>query len=333
MKKSLTTLLVSSALLSAPGMASAANVKLYGLVDLNIGSYKESGGQRENDVASGRMRTSYWGLSGEDKINDNLTSFFTLEAFFRADDGTSGRFDGDVMYARNSVVGLKGDKWGMLRVGRMGSSMYINTVTFNPFADSFGFSPAVRNLYQGGVGRISGDTGWSNSINYTTPNVGGFSLTLHHQFKTGDDRANQSALLSYKGERFAIGVVGQKVRSVFNQGSETSWQVGSSYDLDWMKLFAQYTESREKHSNTINNDTKDRIYQAGVSIPVNKDLVMLSYGQARTTGAYTQRREFLSVGYSHRLSARTDLYSTLMADKKTSHSIAPTFAVGMRHAF
>ncbi|HLS42493.1 MAG TPA: porin [Paenalcaligenes sp.] len=333
MNKTLTALLVSSALLSAPGLASASSVKLYGLVDLNVGSYKESGGQRENDVASGRMRTSYWGLSGEDKISDNLTSFFTLEAFFRADDGSSGRFDGDVMYARNAVVGLKGDKWGMLRVGRMAASMYINTVAFNPLADSFGFSPAVRNHYQGGIGRISGDTGWSNSINYTTPSVGGFSLTLHHQFKTGDQRANQSAMLSYKGERFAIGVVGQKVRSVFNQGSEESWQVGTSYDLDWMKLFAQYTESREKHSTTLNNNTKDRIYQAGVSVPVGKDLVMFSYSQARTTGAYTQRREFLSLGYSHRLSARTDLYSTVMADKKTSHSIAPTVAVGIRHAF
>ncbi|MCQ9617906.1 porin [Paenalcaligenes niemegkensis] len=332
MNKSLGTLLIGSLMLGLTGTANA-NLSMYGLIDLNVGSYKESGGTRENDVASGRFKTSFWGIKGEDKINDNLSSFFMLEGFFRADEGAAGRFEGDVMYARNSLVGLKGDKWGMLRIGRMGTSMFINTATYNPFADSFGFSPMLRNNFQGGIGRISGDTGWSNSINYTTPSAGGVVLTLHHQFKDNDQRANQSAALNYTGDRLAAGIVVQKVRSVFNEGSEDTWQVGASYDIDWMKFFAQYGESREKSTATVNANTKDHIYQAGVSVPVNQDLLMFSYSQARTTGAFTERREFLSLGYSHTLSARTDLYSMLMADKKAGYSVTPTFAVGVRHAF
>lgn len=332
MKNVFKSLLVSGVLLSLPSIA-IADIKLYGLIDLNVGSYKESGGIRENDVASGRLLTSYWGISGEDKINPNLTSFFMLESFFRADEGATGRFAGDVMYARNSLIGLKGEKWGMLRLGRMGTSMFTHTAMYNPFSASFGFSPVLRNYFQGGVGRVSGDTGWSNSINYTTPNISGVTLTLHHQFKEGEQRANQSAALNYTGERLAVGLVAQKVRSAFTKSSEDTWQLGASYDLEWMKLFAQYGESKEKATATVNANTKDRIYQAGVSVPINQDLVMFSYSQARTTGAYQLRREFLSLGYSHRLSARTDVYSMLMADKKTAHNIAPTVAIGIRHAF
>lgn len=332
MNKLFKSVVLTGALLSAPSIA-LADVKLYGLIDLNVGSYKESGGIRENDVASGRLTTSYWGISGEDKINSNLSSFFTLESFFRADEGATGRFAGDVMYARNALLGLKGDKWGMLRLGRMSTSMFIHTSAYNPLAASFGFSPVLRNYFQGGVGRVSGDTGWSNSINYTTPKLGGFTLTLHQQFKDGDQRANQSAALNYTGERLAVGLVAQKVRSAFTKSSEDTWQLGASYDLDWIKLFAQYGESKEKATLTPNANTKDRIYQAGVSVPINKDLIMFSYSQARTTGAYEQRREFLSLGYSHRLSTRTDVYAMLMADKKTANSMAPTAAVGIRHSF
>ena len=52
-----------------------------------------------------------------------------------------------------------------------------STINFNAFGDSFGYSPSVRHIYTSNT--VTGDSGWSDSVLYTTPNMGGFTGTFN----------------------------------------------------------------------------------------------------------------------------------------------------------
>ena len=83
--------------LAAAGAQAQSQVNLYGLIDLGLGSYKEAGANqpRQTKVESGKLTTSYWGMSGSEDLGNGLKAQFKLESFFRADGGDQGRFNGD----------------------------------------------------------------------------------------------------------------------------------------------------------------------------------------------------------------------------------------------
>ena len=53
---------------------------------------KFPGGNRAWNVSGGGMSTSYWGLHGAEDLGNGYKAIFTLESFFRAQNGQFGRF-------------------------------------------------------------------------------------------------------------------------------------------------------------------------------------------------------------------------------------------------
>ena len=100
-------LIAAAACVAAAAPAHAqSSVSLYGQVDEWIGATKFPGGDRAWNVSGGGMSTSYWGMHGAEDLGGGYKAIFTLESFFRAQNGQYGRFTGDTFFARNAYVGI-----------------------------------------------------------------------------------------------------------------------------------------------------------------------------------------------------------------------------------
>ena len=330
---------LAAAALCGTGAAQAQTAQIYGLADLSVGSFKDSGGRRTAQVASGRMATSFLGFRATEDLGGGLQAVAVMEHFMRMDTGEAGRFAGDTFWSRNVNVGVRGD-FGYLRLGRMSTPLFINTLSFNPFVDSFGFSPAIRTTYQGGIGKVAGDSGWNNAVAYGSPRFGGVSVNLQVAAGEGSGEGpNVGGSLQYADGPLAVGLAAQRVQTAFARGDETAWQLGASYDFGVVKAFGQVGRIQEGETfvgaaRAPGYDTRDRLLQAGVSVPVTATgKVLASYGEAKTSGSRDSKRSFTSLAYDHHLSKRTDVYAVVMFDKLQGQDRAATTALGIRHNY
>lgn len=301
-----------------------SNVQIYGLIDLSAGRTQAPGGVATNGVDSGKMTTSYIGFKGAEDLGGGLSASFALEHFMRADTASAGRFDADTFWARNAYVGL-GGSLGTVVAGRITTSLFAQTLIFNPFGDSFGFSPSIRHYFTSGT--ATGDTGWSDSIRYTSPRFGGATVTVHGAPGEGNGGRNAGASVLYFSGPLAAGLAWQQVEKGATVQDTTTWQLAGSYDLKVAKLFAQY--------GNVENDSNGRSYDItglGASIPVQAlGKVLVQWGQiSPSTGA---KRTTISLGYDYNLSKQTDIYGVAMSDKLSGLSAGSNFSVGMRHRF
>ena len=200
--------------------APTSNTKIYGLIDMSAGRFQAPGGPRTSRVESGSMTTSYLGFNGTEDLGGGLQARFALEAFNRTDIGASGRFNGDAFYARNAFVGLSG-AFGTTQLGRNTTPLFVSTLIFNAFGDSFGFSPSIRQYFTapalpvGSQTSLVGDSGWNNSLLYTN-RYGNVSVTLLGNAGEGAATAvgrNISANLVYLSGPIGFTIVGQQVKN------------------------------------------------------------------------------------------------------------------------
>jgi len=323
--------LIATAALLALGATAAqaqSKVTLYGLIDVSAGSIKDVGGKAIKKVDSGAMSTSYIGFSGVEDLGDGWTAFFTLDSFLRADSGNNGRFNGDNFWARNAFVGLSSKSLGTVRAGRNTTPLFVATLLFNAFGDSFGYSPSIRHYFTAGT--ASGDSGWSDSVQYLSPNFSGFSAGAIVAAGEGAGGKNYGFNAGYGSGGFASALVYQHVAKDSSAtaavADTNTWQGNISYDFGAAKLFGQYGE--------VDNKTTKRDYKiaaAGISVPIGAGKVLAQYSQiSASIGA---DRKTFSAGYDYFLSKRTDLYAVAMSDDLDGLSKGTSYSVGVRHRF
>lgn len=332
--------------LSASAYAQSS-VSAYGLIDMAAGQFQDAGAGDIKKAQSGGMSTSYIGFAGTEDLGNNIKAKFALESFMLADSGAYGRFAGDVFWARAAWVGLAGD-FGQTSLGRTTNTYFVSTLLFNAFGDSFGYSPAIRQvLTPSSVHPQSlaflGDTGWSNSILYSSPNWGGFSFNLQGALgegAAGATGASYGGNVLYFGGPFAAtfayqhvehGVSGftPAVQALGFQGQD-SIQVGASYDFTFAKFFGQYS----LQDTDATSDTKYKVWGLGVSVPIGAGKLLAQYGEGTSEFPTFERKSKTgTIGYDYFLSKRTDLYAIYMNDKFTGLDTGDTFAIGLKHKF
>lgn len=347
--------------LSAASVAHAqSSYNVYGVVDLSIGSFQYSGLKGSTDnahltkVDGNQMITSYLGFKGVEDLGGGLKAGFVLESFLRPDTGAPGRSDAngatpaDPFWSRAANVYIQGD-YGKVTLGRQIDLLYAQVVSYNPFGGAFGLSPAVR-LTFGKWGNDRGDSGWSNAITYSTPNMAGTTVTVSAQpgeSADGSERASYAVAANYVNGPLAIGGAWQTVRSAeapkvnLTKGQrQTFGLANASYDFGVAKVFAEYGQiSNSGYATNLRINTK--LYQLGASVPVTTaGKVLASYGESRETaveGGTTPRTKhsILTLAYDHWLSKRTDVYVALMADKEKlpNYKTGTSYVLGLRHAF
>ncbi len=186
-------------LLAAAGSAAAAEVELYGIVDLGL-SYTnmdlESPGHDNVEhfsMNSGGQSASRWGLKGLEELGSGLDVGFVLESSFNADTGALYLQDDDVLFDRESSIFIEGP-FGKLGMGRLGSfnqglSSWSLSDRISAFDNDFGFFVAQPGNTFTGYG------GCDNALAYRSPDFAGFQLHAMYfmgvngyENKSGSDR-------------------------------------------------------------------------------------------------------------------------------------------------
>jgi predicted porin len=343
--------IVAGAALLAVAAVAQADVKLYGSLDLSVGSYKAAGGKSTTQVSSGNMMTSFIGFSGSEDLGGGLKAEFALESFLLPDTGNSSNVYNNAggFWGRGSNLALSGG-FGKVAIGQYDNPLFTYGLSYNPFGSSMVFSPTMRHYYGLGLGNnvraTSGtygpastaalhiDTGGVNSLTYEAPVMGGFAGVVQWSPKeSGAAGAKDSFTLggSYNAGPLSLAVAYASVGSAGPNATYGPQQkvtaLGGSYDFGVAKAFAQYT--------SVNNKTgsDDKIWQLGAAVPVTAaGSVLVSYGQDKVSNNGGTDKIF-SVGYDHNLSKRTDVYTALTNEKATKLKSGTTFAVGIKHAF
>lgn len=345
-----------AALGACASVQAQSSLQLYGVVDITTGSFQSSGTEgsaanaRVTKVDGNQMVTSFIGFKGTEDLGGGLKTGFVIESFLRPDTGESGRFGtADPFWSRAANVWAQ-NSLGKLTVGRQGTLLFVNTLSFNPLSAAFGLSPAIRLTFGSPWGNDKSDSGWSNALTYQTPNLSGFTGALQVQF--GEDaskgeRTSYALSAGYASGPFAIGGAWQTLRSAEAPKSnliagqaQNFGMLGVSYDAGFAKFFGQYgTFANKGFAGAANIDT--RLYQVGAAVPVTKSGKLLaSYGQSKeesATGgaALDAKHAIFTLAYDHWLSKRTDVYAAYMLDdeQRTGFKKGHTYVVGVRHAF
>ena len=241
------------------GSAMAADVTLYGKIDLGLQYQHLDNGTTETDQfkeTSGQNSGSRFGLKGTEDLGNGYKVGFVLENGFSADDGKMGQ--GSRLFGREAQLNVSGD-FGTLGFGRMGSlSSGLGSFNMNSYmAMSTGWGDQASKLSNFGLNRDRYD----NTVVYKTPSFAGFQVAAQYSFKMDGQeevhtRANQryAALgATYKNGPFAAGLI---VDSIFNTNTakETNTEdtlgvtLGASYDFEVVKVFglAQYGQNENK---------------------------------------------------------------------------------------
>lgn len=354
---------IAATLFSGAAMAQSS-VTLYGQADMFVGGIKNPGSNDRAFVAnSGGMQTSYWGIKGTEDLGLGTKAIFDLNGFFRTDTGSAGRFNGDSMFSRNAYVGLQNDRYGAVKLGRNTTPYFVSTILFNPLVDSYVFSPMIFHTYFGANNGsvydpgIIGDSGWNNSIVYSTPNFGG--LTANFIYSFGESAGNSSknkwgGNVTYFSGPFAATVAFQQVKFdstpfdltnppttpnantpyIVGFDKQSAVQAGASYDFKMLKVFLQGQYIKTNVNANANGDIKHIDGQGGVSVPVGAGNALASYSYGRVLNEVSSfKRNTFALAYDYNLSKRTDVYAAYYYDKITGLEHGDSFGVGVRHKF
>lgn len=342
------------ALVLATLMASAAvaqaQVKVYGYLDLGVGSYESAAAnpQSVTAVGTGTLMTSFIGFSGSEDLGGGLKAEFTLETFIAPDTGATLNNNAGQFWGRGSNVALSGG-FGKLVLGQYDTPLFIAGLSYNPFGSSMLLSPTMRHYYGLSIGTagtgasLTTDTGWVSSVTYETPDLGGFMATLQWSPKetsgVATDKDSFTIGASYNaGPLSLMAAYGDHGKSSAAGGMATAYagkqkvtSLNGSYDFGMAKLFLQYTDV-----DNDNTSVDDEIYQIGATVPVSSaGRVMVSYGQQTedTTPTTKTKNKIFSLGYDHSLSKRTGVYAAYTSEKVTGLKTGDSFVAGIRHSF
>ncbi|MBV8665032.1 MAG: porin [Burkholderiaceae bacterium] len=343
-----------AAFVSTPAIAQTG-VTISGAIDTEINTQtSQTTGKRITSLngvstgPNGGLQTSYLEFAGVEDLGDGLKAGFSLGMFILPGTGNSGRFNGDPLFSRDANILLSGDM-GTLKLGRQISPLFLSTLLFNPFADSFSYSAIIQHTYNAGQFEdgsgnvISADSGYSNAISYATPNYDGFRAELLYSAsgQNGTSGSYSGNVLYFNGPfaatlAYESSTVTGSSNNTFTLGgslppgtTQKTAQLGLSYDLQPVKLFLQLQNNNTSvggNSPSVSNGT----YQIGASIAAGSGNVLASY--AHTGGAIDHKT--FSLGYDYKLSRRTDTYIAYMTDSAAAYAdTINSFGIGLRHRF
>jgi predicted porin len=341
------TLLALAALASLSAHAQS-NVSLYGRLDVSVNALRFSGPNAAS-VTTVSSDTSYWGLRGVEDLGGGHSAYFKLESQFQADTGVQG--NATTLFNRESYVGLRSARLGSLALGAQYTPHIWLTGKVDPF--SRGYLGHIANLFQGAPRGYQ--PLMNNALQYTTPVLGGFTGRVMAGARESGLGTTHGAGLEYAAGPLVLGVsydaLNVTAASVGLPGAQPSVRsrtvgLGASYDFKVVRLMGYYQTNDAQRLARVNG------WMLGAIVPVGAQgaiRVGYSANELSTTGEARQ----LALGYTHLLSKRTSVYTTLARTRNegTTASLWPGrqdlagrglpaagqdvsgFQVGVRHLF
>lgn len=340
MKKSLLALAVLGTVAGAS--FAQTNVTIYGVADAGL-SRIDNGRDNITALQSGQQSGSRIGFRGTEDLGGGLSAIFTLENGFSIDDGNLGQ--GGRLFGRQAFVGLQGG-FGAVKLGRQYNPIRTAVENIDPFG--LGLAGNAANVFS-----VYGERA-DNTLNYTSPNFGGFSGQAQYSFgevagSTSTGRqvglsASYSAgpinvILAHHDQNLTATAAGTTV----DAGDANTTFLGGTYDFGVAKLHAAYARSKGETAVGVTNLDRDDA-MLGVSAPIGAGTILASYIRRNDDiGGGTRDADQWAIGYTHALSKRTNLYTSYARIKNDSAATVGSpaapgldpsiFNVGVRHRF
>ena len=270
MKKTLLTAALVAGFASVSVAQAETSVTLYGIVDGGLaytnqktsfsggfggGSFKERG----FDFRSGVKNGSRWGLRGVEDLGNGTSAIFQLESGFDLGDGTSTQ--GGRLFGRKAVVGLTGESWGTVTIGRQYNAADDFIAPIDPFGTGWAQAASVSAFGDVLSARVD------NSIKYVSPNFSGVQFGLGYYGENNKETYRNGAGGGYEkdirgtGITFGLGYKNGPIEAGFSfdyyndkdkfNGVTTkddktkSWNLGFAYDFDVVKLHLIYGQQSD----------------------------------------------------------------------------------------
>jgi predicted porin len=148
--------------LSTFTVAATAAPTFYGEIDLSVDYLKEDNANgRDRDVTDLSSNNSFIGLKGDEKLNERLSALYQAEFTFYGDDGQGGA-NNDSFVPRNLLIGLKDQKLGTVKIGKIDTpvkQLSAQVDTFNNYVEN--------NADIHGI--MAGETRIDNTVVYEAP--------------------------------------------------------------------------------------------------------------------------------------------------------------------
>ncbi|MCH4270733.1 porin [Kerstersia gyiorum] len=321
--------------LAAPRPAQAAEVSLYGTLDVGIVSTHVRGEGTGSGLISGGQTDSLWGASGRETLAGDAFVSFTLEGGLDA--ATGHAEDPDRLFNYQSWLGVGSAAWGELRLGRQNTAgqAFVSGIEVAGWKD-FGM---------GALMRAADNYQVSNMLSWTSPLWQGLQAGLSYSPDVGErgfekGRAHLfSSALQYAIEDWVL-VASYETMGRVELGNDrarrpAALQLGLSADFEAARLAAGWSRQRNGFVGRnggegpagleprglqgmgpmefMDGGRLDAVY-AGVAVPFGNDELQLQWSQGRPSWHWRDSSEragmvrVMSLGYVHSLSPRTTLY-------------------------
>ena len=330
MKKKLLAVAVVGALASPVAFAQT----LYGIVDLGYSNSKHADGDvNKNFINSGMHSGSRLGVRGSEDLAMGTYAMYQIEFEIVAD---SGATTPSGMTHRLTTLGLGSKAWGELTLGRQ------YTHTFHTFAVG---SAAGYGTYASAftwAGFVPSRA--SNSIKYSSPVMGGFSVGALWSFTNPGTNETESSVVGADQNywdvavRWTPGPIGVAA-SLANNTTETG---GAETETDVTQISVNWdNRAFGIYGNWAQSETTPPVGAATADVSVwSVSGVGRFGGRHELYAVYGQRSDdaiagdagdssLLGIGYQHVMSKRTRAYVGYASVKnKAGTNRAPTFFTG-----
>lgn len=349
---------------AAPGAsAQTSGVTIYGLIDVCV-AYSDTGADSSKLVNSGCQNGSRLGFRGQEDLGNGLSAYFQLEQGLNMDNGTLGQSNATTtrIFGRKSLVGLSSKTLGSIEFGRDYSPAFYLLSPIDPLA--LGFGTLGSTMSTGANPTTIGRN--DNSINYLTPNFGGWTGRLHYSLgeqaapAASRGRDTMGANVIYKAGPWLGGLAYVSHRGATAADRDNAFTAGLSYDFGSFRLTSAFQAGEWEASRTAAAPSATssffsrdyRSYMLGGVAKVTQAVRVnfsLKHYDDRTAPDYDVTQATVLGSYA--FSKRTDVYSGFsylrnstggaygIADGTTTYSgVTPgantkLLAVGIRHLF
>jgi predicted porin len=314
----------------APWAAHAqTSVAIYGVADAGVVVEHGCSACPVTKLSSGIASPSRLGFRGTEDLGAGMSAKFVLETGVLLDTGMNNPTG--LAFDRQAYVGLYGD-YGGVSLGRQYTPQFI---TLTVFADPFhtGMAGNARNLMASPATRMN------NTLEYTSPNVGGLSAELAYGFgevagNLGAGRALGTALtytngplnlrLAYHDQNTTITAAPATatVAAIAARDTDaTNLLVAANYNFGVFTGYFAYAKNSGIGSSPVPvivapsapvppASTESRDALIGVSVPYGIHTFIASYVRKDDRTAANQDADQIAVGYQYAFSKRTDLYTS-----------------------
>ena len=321
MKKKLIALVVGAAAV-APALA-VADVTVYGRAHISADYLDDGADYSETNLSSNSSRLGFKGSHG---INPGLTAFFQIEQQINFTTGNSN--GGSDFATRDTFVGLKGDDWGAIQAGRFDSPFKKARGPANLFGDQVG---DMRNLTRTGSARF--DERFDNTVQYTTPNFGGFNAVLAYSMYEGQSAEQDhdsdafSMALNYGNGPFAASLAYEQMEEDVGRGERDALRAAAAYSLtDAFKVVGFYQTSDYDGSDdpAVVDFNSNDVYGLGGEFKLTEATALKAMWMTLDSDADNADADMWVVGVEHKLDKAVRVYANYaLVDNDNRRSLTP----------